>query len=76
MAEEKTPPDPVKIIDCSDRDLVTFYEKIKEALKTTRDDIGEYLANGSYGIVTQTKDSVFKILMNFTGKSKKLKEKK
>jgi hypothetical protein len=69
MEEEKTPPEPIKIFDCTDRDFDTFYEKIKD-LKTTRDDIGEYLANGSYGIVTQTKDSVFKILMNFIGKSK------
>ena len=40
---------------------------VRERSKSRKPDVGEYLASGTYGIVTQTQTSVFKILMNFRG---------
>ena len=38
-------------------------------------DVGEYLANGSYGLITKKGPHVFKILMNFTNHDKEKKDK-
>ena len=48
---------------------------VRERSNSIKLDVGEYLANGEYGIVTHTQTSVFKILKNFRHHDEKKKDK-